>query len=480
MNRSLLILCPFLVLASCAAPPASRSDEIGGEIPETWDASKTAQAGVDRSWIDRFADTTLMKLVDEALENNRDLKASAARIDRAEGVSRSVGADLKPQIEASLFGGRDKQSFIGFPVGSSGPDSEGGESNISSSLSNRFGTSLDVNWELDVWGRIRSAVSASLADVQASQADFRAAETSLAAQVAKTWFALVEANELVDLGIQTVAAFKDTESSIRSRFELGQGDESASAAQLRLAMSDTASASAALEQQRENAARTGRQLEILLGRYPSGELKAQSTLPEVPPPPPAGLPSELLQRRPDIIAAERRFAASGARIKEARRAMYPRFALTGSVGTATEDLNEILNSDFGVWSLAGNIAQPIYLGGRIRAESDIRIAENKENLALLQETVLQGFFEVETALAIDEFLRKREDELKKAVTYAEEAYNQSNQEYRDGIGDFLTLITTQTRLLDARASRITATRARLDNRINLHLALGGDFRPRKS
>ncbi|MEM7145695.1 MAG: TolC family protein [Verrucomicrobiota bacterium] len=477
MTRLLTTLIAFLAVASCATAPKSRVDEVAEEVPKDWSAP-ASEAPIDHAWIDRFNDKTLESLVDEAIENNFDLKAGAARIERAEAIAKRTGADLQPQVEATVSGARNKQNFIGFPLG--GDNTGADSSTVSSSLSNNFGTSVDVTWELDVWGRIRAGVSAALADIQLAQADLRAAQTSLAAQVAKSWFALIEANEQANLAQATVEAFQNTENSIRSRFELGQADDSATAAQLRLAMSDTSGAQADLEARREDVARTTRQLEILLGRYPDGAIKGRRTLPDVPPQPPAGLPSELLMRRPDFVAAERAFAAAGQRTEEARKAFYPRFALTGSVGTQSEDLSEILNSDFGVWSLAGNVLQPIYQGGRLRAERDVRVAEEKESLAQYQETILNGFNEVETALAIENYLIKREAALADSVDSAVEADEQAREEYASGIGDFLTVFAAQNRRLTASSLLITARRLRLDNRINLYLALGGDFRPTRS
>lgn len=477
MKHSLYSLITILTLAACATAPNSRVDEVAEQVPKEWSAS-VSEAPIDHAWIDRFNDKTLESLVDEAIEHNFDLQAGAARIERAEAIARRTGADLQPQVEATLSGARNKQNFIGFPLG--GDDGNVDSSNVASSLSNNFGTSVDVTWELDVWGRIRAGVSAAIADIQVAQADLLAAQTSLAAQVAKSWFALIEANEQANLAQATVEAFQSTENSIRSRFELGQGDESATAAQLRLAMSDTAGARADLEARREDVARTARQLEILLGRYPDGAIKGRRTLPDVPPQPPAGLPSELLMRRPDFMAAERAFAAAGQRTEEARKAFYPRFALTGTIGTQSEDLSEILNSDFGVWSLAGNILQPIYQGGRLRAERDVRIAEEKEDLAQYQEIILNGFNEVETALAIEQYLVRREAALADSADSAVEADEQAREEYANGIGDFLTVFATQNRRLTASSLLITARRLRLENRINLYLALGGDFRPKKS
>ncbi len=470
-----LYLCALL-LTSCTTPsPESRTGELELDVPSTWTASSNKDAPVDNAWIDRFGDRKLSALVDEAMANNLNLKSAEARIAIAEANAKLAGADRKPTLDGSLSGGRQKQNFIGFPFGGgadSAPDA------VSSSLSNRFGTSLDINWELDVWGRVRAGESAALAQLDATAADYDAARTSLAAQTAKTWFALIEAREQQALANETLKIFQDTETVIRDRFESGQADGSGTGAQLRLAMSDVATAEAAVEQTGERLATTVRQLETLLGRYPEGLLKGTATLPSPPSRPPSGLPSELLLRRPDFVAAERRFASSGAKRKEAVLSFFPRFALTGSSGTSSEDLENIVNSDFGVWSLAGNVVQPILSAGRLTAGLALRDAEERDALSQFQNTVLQGFSEVEIALAVEGYLSRSEAALSKAASLAGDADQQARDDYRDGVGDILTVLAAQNQFVTVRSQLITARRLRLDNRINLHLALGGDFRPR--
>jgi outer membrane protein TolC len=190
-----------------------------------------------------------------------------------------------------------------------------------------------------------------------------------------------------------------------------------------------------------------------------------------------GLPSELLQRRPDVLAAERRFAASGKRLSEARRALFPRLALTGGGGTTTGDLGDLLNSDFGVWNLAGNIAQPILSGGQLRAEARARFSREREALATLQQTILTAFSEVETALSAEQLLKGRARAIQEAVELARQADAAAREDYARGLGDLLTTLSTQERLVRLRTQLLTLQRLILENRVNLHLALGGDFSP---
>ncbi|MEP4079717.1 efflux transporter outer membrane subunit [Haloferula sp.] len=453
-----------LVFAACAVlPPDGRMGE-GGEGPESWTATREAKAGIDDQWVDRFGNRGLSSLVSEAYSSNRDLQAAAARVERASAAARGAGAAARPQLNAAVNGARNKQNFIGFP-GAAG-----------SSISNSYGASLNLQWEIDLWGKIRAGETAALADLQAEGYVYRAARASLAAQVVRAWLLLAETNEQIELAKGSLEVREDTAELIRGRFELAAGDAGATASQLRLAETDVATAKANLAQRRGERDQAQRQLEILLGRYPSADLAGSASLPGLPKFPPSGLPSELLLRRPDILAAERQLAAAGKREEEARKAFYPSFSLTGSGGTSSSQLSNIFDSSFGIWSIAGQAAQPILNGGALRSQLDTRSAEEKEALANLQQTVLSGFGEVETALAADSYLASRESSIGAAHKLAEDGAVSSREEFALGTGDVLTLLASQTRQIDLATQKLTLRRLRLDNRVNLHLALGGDYK----
>jgi outer membrane protein TolC len=297
------------------------------------------------------------------------------------------------------------------------------------------------------------------------------------AQVAKAWFALTEASQQLALAEEAVKAFQSTEDVIADRFEIGELEGGGTGAQLRLAKSDVASAREQVAQRKDLLQQAKRQLEVLLGRYPKNLLAGNPELPHLPGRPPTGLPSELLLRRPDIQAAERRFASQGQRITEARLAMFPQLKMTASGGTSTDSLKDLLDSDFGVWNLAGNIVQPILTGGQLLAEKRVREEQESQALAALQSTVLQGFLEVELALEADQYLAERQTALEDATALSREAYIASRADYRDGVGDILTVLAAQSRALQFSGQLISIRRLRLDNRVNLHLALGGDFKP---
>lgn len=461
--RPVFLLGGAVFLLGCVAKaPESMLTELTQPVPVSWSASKQAKSGVDVNWVQRFGDSDLMAIVDEALGANYEMSIAAERLERALEAARVEGALARPQMVLSSDADRRKTRFIGFPFGGS-------------IISESYGVDLKVDWEPDIWGRARAGKSASLASWQAGGQDYRAARASLAAQVCKAWFALAEANQQVALAQQALILREQTEEAVRGRYQRDMRAEGGSASQLRLSQSDVASAKAELSAKRGNQETARRQLELLAGRYPAAQMYGRARLPHIASPPPAGLPSELLLRRPDIIAAERRYAATTKRIKEAKLAIFPSFKITGRTGTTTESLGDIINSDFGVWSVGANLLQPILTGGRVRGEIRIRKSSQREALAVLQKTVLNAFGEVEQALANERWLHRREQEIRNARDLARDAAKAAEDDYRDGNGDVLTLFAAQTRKIQLESQHTTLRRLRLVNRVDLHLALGGGF-----
>lgn len=498
MSR-LPIAIPFVVLLSscsllsgCASVPETSPPELEAEIPGTWaalgpDAEADSTGSTDRWW-ELLRDSELDTLIQEALAHNGDLAAAAARIDQAVAQARIAGAEVWPQIDASGSGSRRRQNFIGFPI-------PGSDQQVLSSTSTSVGVQLNVSWEADLWGRLRAREAAALADIEARRADWAAARLSLAGQVTKGWLALREAQAQAILAERTLENRRRTEERIRRRYEAGLR----SPLDLRLALSNRASAEALLAQRRQQLDAARRQIEILAGQYPLGRAggsdgstgddtpgddtpggtisggNAGDRLPEISTPPPGGLPSELLLRRPDLAAAERRLAVAGARVHEARRSLYPRLSLTGSVGQVSEDLEDLLDSDFSVWSLLGHVLQPIFQGGRLRAAVELSEAQQRELAAGYVQSALRALGEVEVALASEGWLDDRVTALTEAVTQALAARDLAEDRYAAGLADYLAVLESQRQALLAQSELLSARRQRLEARVDLHLALGGGF-----
>jgi len=451
-----------LLAIACVKPPPTTSPEIDVAPPDAWTATPSNPDVPVHEWWEQFGDPSLSSLIVTALEENSDLMAAAARVDRAAAQARIAGADLKPRV--GIGASAKKQQFNPVAFGQ----------DATPVVFDSYGLSLDVAWEVDLWGRLRAGARAALAEAQAVDADLAGARLSIAGQTAKTWFAVAEALQQVELARTSAESFRRSSEWIRHRYETGIRPP----LDLRLALSNQAAAEAVLGRRREQLDRSLRQLEVLLARYPSAKLLEQfpsTGLPELPSPPPAGLPAEIVSRRPDLVAAERRLVSNDQSLRSARRALYPRLSLTGSGGTLALQIGDLLDGDFGVWTLAANLTQPLFEGGRLRAGVDRAAAGKDEALARYVSSVLQAYREVESALAAETFLKAQAVALEEAAKQTIAAQRLSEERYAQGVGGYLVVLESQSRALTAQSELLTVRRALLDNRVDLHLALGGGF-----
>jgi multidrug efflux system outer membrane protein len=456
---------PLLLLTACAASPEYTAPEFGFEVPEDWRASVPGAQSVAPTlrWWETLGDPRIPELVTRVLAHNPDLRVAAERVLGADAQARIVGADRHPQVDAGFDAQRQRQNFIGLPVP--------GGTDVLTTRSTSLGLSLAVTWELDVWGRLRAASSAASADREAVEADLQAASLSLIGQALKAWFAVNEAHRQVELAQATVASFSVTSEQARARYERGLRPP----LDLRLALTEVARAEALLEVRRATLDRVVRQLEVTLGAYPGGTLEPSG---ELPPPGrdiPAGLPAELVTRRPDLAAAGRRLAAAGARLETAKASLYPRFSLTASGGTRSDELADLTEGNFSVWRIGGNLLQPIFQGGRLVAGVDLAKSRQREALELYVSLALSAYREVETALAAEEYLAREETALVTAVEQSVAARELADSRYASGLEDFVTVLSAQRTAFTTESQLLAVRRRRLENRVDLHLALGGGY-----
>jgi len=464
MKRFLFV--GILLVAGCASAPEHQPPTIDVDVPEQWTLEEPQAEPVEpdtTQWWTYFGSVELDSLVSEALHTNYDLKGAVARVDAAAAVAKAAGADLYPQVGARVDAGRRKQNLIGFPVP--------GQASVITTRSTSYGVSLDVGWEIDLWGRIRAGQSAALADLQATWAELAAARLSIASQVVKAWFSVIESRLQLELAEETVASFQLSANQVRRRYEEGVR----TSLDLRLALSNLYAAEALVEFRKQQLDLTKRQLEILLGRYPSSTLTADAGLPAIIEDVPPGLPSDVLIRRPDLLASERRYAASEKRVSEARRAFFPRISLTGSGGTLSAALEDLVDGNFSVWSIAANLTQPIFQGGRLRANLANSHAVSDQMLAQYAIALLRAFGEVEATLFAEQTLARQELHTANAAEQSEAARLLAERQYNAGIIDYITVLETQRRALSSQSELLTVRRQRLDARVNLHVSLGGGF-----
>ena len=433
-------------------------------IPEEWSGGEVLSEPVGSNWWTTFNDTGLNRVIKRVLERNQDLQAAAARLEAAKAEIVVAGAAERPKLDLGFNMGRRRQNFVGFPI----PGSEG---RVLKRTFTNAGLSLDVGWEPDLWNRIKAGKLAAKANSQGRGADLTAVRLSLAAQAAKTWFLAIEERSQVELARSSLDSYKLSAQRIQARFERGLR----SSLDLRFALTEVKRAEALLEQRLEQADRTIRQLQILMADYPNGSYSIGNKLPKIIEQIPAGLPSELLFRRPDLLAAEQDLGAADARIVEAKAQLRPSFSLTSPIGTSSNQLQTILSNELFIWSLLGNALQPIFNRGRLEAGIMKNQAVAEEAVARYQNSVLQAFNEVESALAAESVIMRREEALKEATRYSADTLKLAEQRYRSGLTDITTLLSAQRTALDSESQLLIVSRLRVENRVNLYLALGGSF-----
>ena len=435
------------------------------------------------NWIQSFGDPDLTALVQDAVARNPDLKAAAARVEASHAAVRIAAASLYPRIAMKGLGerqgqelGRDIGRGINPPdLGNPGTENPGGAGlDTSSDESSQrwvYGIAAGAAWEADVWGRIRSKKAAAVAESAALEADYEFARQSLAAAVARAYFTAIEAAQQEANAEESLSLYREDLDLTNKRKEQGH----ASDLDISQIKSRTASAEDALYTAQSARAQTIRAIEVVTSHYPAGKFLVRRSFPDQPKAPPAGLPAQILERRPDLIAAERRFAAAFHRVNEARTARLPRFVLSATGGIGTAQLDSVGTLDAVIWSLAAGVTQPIFFGGELKAAQDLRTAEQKAAAATYVGVGLRAFQDVENALANDYFLRKREGALTEAVSSSAESMKYGRSQLEQGQTDMFTILRLAGENLASKV-QLTAVRAsRLRERINLYLALGGDF-----
>ena len=453
--RTVLAAIVAAAIAGCALESPPERDEIAQEaaanrqVPQKWTAPGGSSGAVGDSWLATFSDKQLDELVWEAVAYNPDLRVAAARVEQATAYQKVAGATLYPQVNVLARGGG---KFSG--------DSTGLQ-----------GVGLFVNWELDLWGRIRSGAAAAESQYVSAALEWEYARQSIAALVAKGWFLATEARMQKALADDTVRASERLAGLAQQRLRVGVGDEY----DVRLAQANLQGFRDAAENLDNAYQQAVRSLETLAGRYPAAVLAVRPELAPAPAPVPVGMPSELLERRPDVVAAERRVAAAFYRIEEAKAARLPRISLTAAVTSVSSDLFVLQDHSNPVWSAGASLLAPLFLGGQLQAQVEIRTAEQKQAIAEYGRIGARAFGEVENALSSGFALDAREAILKQAVAENERALELANIRYRVGSGDLRGVLQQQLGLYAAQVSLIRVRSERLVQRVNLYLALGGSF-----
>lgn len=453
MRKSLLVLATALATTSCAS--LGSSFEATPDLPVApgaWSsAPETLGAQEARDWVEQLGDARLNGLIDEAFRSNPSLAQSLARYESALAGARIAGASRLPTLNASTGHTRTERQ-----VGAG---------------SDAYSLGLSTSWEADVWGRVRDGANAAELDADAAADDLRGTRLSTAGLIAKGWFGLIEARQQTALAQRDVETLSLTLDITERRFNRGLVRSS----DVRTARSALASSEAALASRQRAEAAAARSLETLLGRYPSASIERSDEFPVMAELAGISSPGDLLARRPDVRAAERRLEAAGLRADAAQKALYPSLSLSGNSGTGGADVEDMFDLDSLVSSVTASIAAPIFRGGQLRAQRDQARANAELQAASYVSTVLGAWQEAENAIHADRLLAARVENLRQAFIEAAEAEELVTRQYARGLSTIFDLLNAYSRRISAESQYISARRERASNRVDLYLAIAGDF-----
>ena len=453
--RHLLPLLACTSLVACLGEPYQRP---AMEVPAEFRISveQTPQAD-DRQWWQGFGDPVLDGLVEEALRSNEDLRIAAARVDEFHGAMMQVRAGLVPGVGYSVQSGQQQPSRA-VPPGSD-------------ATVNSVSGGFTAGWEIDVWGRIRNLTAASVADWQASEADRRAAVLSVVGATVTGYLVLLSLDEQLATAHSTLESRAKALAVFEKRHKGGvvSGVE---VAQAQSAYEVAAASIPLLEQQieqQENA------LSVLLGRTPGpiqrGRKLEQLGTPAIP----AGLPSDVLTWRPDVVAAEQQLVAANARVSAARALYFPTISLTGFLGSASTSLGDLFTAGTDTWNYLGSAAGPIFQGGANVGANQVADARKAQLVANYRNVVRRAFADVDDALVATVKTTERTKAQKAQVDALIRYATLSRKRYDGGYTSYLEVLDAETSLFNAELLSSQGERDRLLAHVDLYRALGGGW-----
>ncbi len=434
------------------------------EIPANWESlDQNNSLTRDQNhtyWMDSFENKWLNEAVYTAWSANPSLVAMAEQTLARGEEAVIAGASILPQANIGINGSKSKRNLIGFnfPNGSTSFTSES------------FTSGINLSWEVDLWGKLRDQKNSAKKRFEGAQADYEGARLSLAGQVAKAWYGIVESEQQLELSKQMTITFEKNQVFIANRFVNGL----ASSLENDLATSALAS-SQATETMRERIRNAQvKELESFLGNYPRENIDRNfsNSLPELALAPFPPTPAQAMENRPDLQAAKLQLEASGYDLSAAKMSLLPTISLSGGPGSRSEEFGDLLDNRFRTWDISGGITQPLFNGGRIRANIRRSEALKKAAEANYLAVALRAFTEVETLLANESFLQKEEEYLQNASLAAQTAAKTSWDRYQRGVQGIFDTLDSQRRAFEAESRLLSTRKDRILNRINLFLALG--------
>ena len=422
----------------------------------------------DLGWWELFEDENLQAIIRKALVENKDVRIAVARVREARALLAATGADQFPRIDgkSSIQRSQTSQAIVrqfGIP---------GRIPKIPAT--SQFRATADLSFELDFWGRLRRATEAASADLLAQESARRTVVLTLVSDLAKAYFELQELDAELELAKRTLKTRQETLDLIRLRKLVGQR----STLDIRRAEQEVARAQAVIPDLERQIGQKEHQLTLLMGRNPAPILRGASLRDHpLPPEVPAGLPSALLERRPDIVEAEQRLVAANAKIGVAKAAFFPQISLTGNFGAQSLQFGELFIGPSRVWMFGPTLTVPLFDAGRNLANLEVSRAQQEQALITYEKTIQQAFREVEDALLAHQKIREVRTERERLVNLSREALELAQLEYLNGKTPYLEVLAAQRDVLNVETVLAQTQRTHLLTVVQLYKSLGGGWTP---
>ncbi len=407
------------------------------------------------NWLASFDDPQMKALVEEAVASNYLLAQERARLYQAEQTVVITRANRFPTLDVSLDASRR-----GFD------DSTG-----ATVIAENFSAAVDARWEVDLWGRLSREQQAAQLAMEAQRARLQSVERNLAAATAGAFFDVMEAKQLLEVAQRRLDNTIQSHDIVASGYRQGIND----ALDLYLARNQVERQRANFAQQEQVLVQTISDLQLSLARYPDGNMKIAQTLPIIKDPIPVGLPSELLMRRADVQEAWLNLLAADASLAASHKARFPSLSLVGSGGVTSIEFGELLDGSSAVWSIAGGLTQPLFNAGRLEALEEQAAARVHQAEQQYLDLVFRAFADVENTISRTASLQERYDSFIDAEMNSSAALNLALEQYQRGLITYTTVLESQRQAFDAEATVVQLKNQLLQNRIDLYLALGGEF-----
>ena len=450
-KKKFLFIFFILLLAGCSTTKEKYENELP-TLPSDWSSSYQSMKEID-GWAETFNDKELLKLISEALENNKDLRIASNRLEIARASARASIAPLLPSIGTNIS--RTQSSVI-----------IDNQNNSERLYAYQDSLGVQLNWELDIWGKLSSQSRSSFKDLESFEADLEFARLSIAGLTAQSWYIFSEAKLQKDLAERNLETRISTLKKVENRYIRGV----AQSRDLRLARSEVESTRADLINKQQILNETARTIEVIIGRYPEATI-VPGDLPSIPQNPNIGTPAERLPLRPDIRSLEAKIESAGLQLTSTRLAFLPNISLNAQWNTLEDDWSDALDPDRLAGSIIGSITQNIFQGGRKIANSKIKKAQLESILETYAQALLFAAQEAEDAIAAEETLTKREIAINKAFEESKAAEELTLDQYNRGLSTIFELLDAQSRRLTSESLLINAKRLRLTNRIKMYLAI---------